>query len=359
MRPTTSLVVGLLLLLPAAFSADLTQYLAPGEAITDQSTFIVGGVPYTLVYIGGEPTFLIDGSHSIITDHALIGRVVNKHFTDLYYPTDAEIAALRADFGAYHDSRNNGDDYPNTKVQLPGMKERMGMEEEVCRYSMFLNVFPCTNSSNCHYTALFMCEEYGDALGCSKLSDIQPDIESFSFASNRLTECEKRAEELFDNMNGSNIRESLVELKAMIPGMLEDEAALESTRFRLPRGEDRCRDCIGLCPRILIDEEHLEGAEVKIDALLRKTEMLGDYSALGTLIGERSDARVRMAEDNAARAYYRSSYDPQKAASQRAVSDARALLAVVANNSVKADADRIDALIAKVDADLLAGSSRT
>jgi hypothetical protein len=67
-------------------------------------------------------------------------------------------------------------------------------------------------------------------------------------------------------------------------------------------------------------------------------------------------ARLGMANTNAQKAYYHSIYDPQKNRSKEAVADARNLLVVVSNGTIGSYADRIDALIAKTDADLAAGN---
>ncbi|MDD5096620.1 MAG: hypothetical protein PHY95_03860 [Candidatus ainarchaeum sp.] len=356
MRPTTGVLIGLLLLLPAAFSADLTRYLAPGESITAQDTFVVDSVAYTLVYIDDEPVFLLDGSGEIITDPDVVGRVVNAYFTELYYPTDAEIAALRADFEAYDDSRNNGDNYPGVKVNLPWLDEEVGYEEEVCRMGLFLHQFPCTNDTDCFTTALFLCDEMGDAIGCSNINDVLPDVKAFSFASNDLEDKMDATFRLMDQMDSRNIRSNLNEIEGLIPGMKEDEEKLEETIFRMPRPGERCSTCLGVCPYIMINGEHLDNASAKIDAMLEKTGMLGDYEALGATMAAVENTRIQMASDNAARAYYHGIYDTLRERGQATAADARALLMVVANSSVSADANRIDALIAKIDADLEAGN---
>jgi hypothetical protein len=356
MRPTTSVLIVLLLLLPAAFSADLTQYLAPGENITGQDTFVVDAVPYTIVYINGEPAFLLDGSGAIITDPEVVGTAMNAHYADLYYPTDEEIAALRADFEAYDDSRNNGDNYPGTVVNLPWLDEEVGYEEEVCRMGLFLQQFPCTNDTDCFTTALFLCDEMGDAIGCSNIEDIMPDVQEFSYASNGLTSKTDAIFLLFDRMDGGNIRESLTEMKGYIPAMMADEEKLESTRFRMPKPDEHCTDCLGVCPYILINEAHLDDADAKIDALLEKTARLEGSEGIGAAMVASENTRILMAADNAARAYYHGIYDPLKTRGQRTAADARALLQVVADSQVSTDANRIDTLITRIDADLTAGN---
>ena len=355
MRPTTSLLVGLLFILSVASCVDVSRYLNTGESVSKEETFAVDGSFYTLIYVGGDPTLLLDNNGNLVSDSSIISRVLMVHFSEMYYPSQSELNALRADFDAYEASRNNGDYYRNASIKLPGMNRSVGIEEEVCRYSLFLNVFPCTNSTNCIYSAMMLCDEFGDALGCSDPRDLQPHVEKFSFADIGMTRDMNRIFALLNNMSSRNIYASLTEIKALTGNIDDYEKDLEGTKFRLPQGGEKCNDCYGLCPRILINESFLESATEKIDAMLEDTALLGDYNAQGVRMGGEAVERLGMANTNAQKAYYHTIYDPQKNRSREAVADARNLLAMVSNGTIGAYADRIDALIAKTDADLAAG----
>lgn len=357
MRPTTSLVVGVLLILSISSCVDVSRYLNTGESVSKEESFSVDGSVYTLIYVGGSPTLLLDNSGHILSDQAIITRVITVHFSEMYYPSQAEISALRADLDAYEASRNNGDFYASTKIKLPGMNKTVGMEEDVCAYSLYLNVFPCTNHTNCIYSAMMLCDELGDALSCSDPErDIQPHVEQFSFAHNGMESSMKRIFSLMDNLDSRNIYSSLTEIKTIMEGLDEYEQDLETTKFRLPQGGEKCRDCYGLCPRIIINESFLASATTKIDDMIEDTVFLGDYNAQGARMAQEANSRLAMATVNANRVYYRSTYDPQKADAQRVVAEARELLQIVSNSTISSYADRVDALITKMDADLNAGN---
>jgi len=356
MRPTTSLLVGLLFVLSVASCVDVSRYLNTGESVSKEETFTVDGSFYTLVYVGGNPTILLDNNGNLVSDSAIISRVLMVHFSEMYYPSQAELNALRSDFDRYDASRNNGDFYKNSSIKLPGMNESVGVEEEVCRYSLFLNIFPCTNSSNCIYSAMMLCDEFGDALGCSDPRDLQPHVEKFSFANMGMTRDMNRIFALLNNLSSKNIYASLTEIKTLTGNLDDYEKDLEGTKFRLPQGGEKCSDCFGLCPRIWINESYLTGAIEKIDAMLGETALLGDYNAQGARMGSEAVARLGMANTNAQKAYYHSIYDPQKNRSSAVVADARNLLVVVSNGTISTYADRIDALITKTDAELVSGN---
>jgi len=357
MRPTTSALVGVLFILAVANCVDISRYLNTGESVSKEETFSVDGSVYTLIYVGASPTLLLDNSGNIISDSTIITRVITEHFSEMYYPSQAELNALRADLDAYDASRNNGDFYPGTHIKLPGMNKTVGMEEEVCAYSLYLNVFPCTNSSNCIYSAMMLCDELGDALNCNNpATDLQPHVEQFAFASNGMTTSMNRIFSLMDNIDSRNIYASLTEIKTIMGGLPEYEQDLETTRFRLPQGGEKCKDCYGLCPRIIINESFLASAGDKIDDMLGDTALLGDFNAQGVRMAQEANSRLAMATVNVNKVYYRSIYDPQRADSQQVVSDARELLQIVSNSTVSSYADRVDALIARADADLNAGN---
>lgn len=356
MRPTTSVLVGVLFILSIASCIDVSQYLNSGENVSKEESFSVDSSVYTLVYVSGNPTLLLDNNGNIVTNSVEISRVLMKHFSDLYYPSPSEISALKGDFEKYDASRNNGDVFKNMSIKLPGMNKSVGVEEEVCRYSLFLNTFPCTNSSNCIYSAMMLCDEFGDSINCDDPRDLQPLVEKFSFANIGMTKDLGRIFSLLDGLTPTNIYASLTEIKTIMQGLSNYEKDLEGTKFRQPRSGEKCSDCMGLCPEIIINETYLAKAEDKIDTMLAKTTLLGDYDAQGTRMAEDANARINKAEANAERAHYNSIYDPQKRVSQAVVRDARDLLVVVSNSTISAYADRVDALITKIDADLNAGN---
>lgn len=352
MRPTASLLVGVLFILSIASCVDVSQYLKSGESVSKEDVFSLDGSVYTLVYVNGDPTMLLDGNGNMVTNSVEISRVLMKHFSDLYYPSPAEISSLRADFEAYDASRNNGDFYKNMSIKLPGMNESVGVEEEVCRYSLFLNTFPCTNSSNCIYASMMLCDEFGEAIGCNDPRDLQPHVEKFSYANIGMEKDINRIFYLLNGLTPTNIYASLTEIKTIMQKLDDYEKDLEGTKFRQPERSEKCTDCMGLCPKIIINETHLAGAEDKIDAMLAKTTLLGDYDAQGTRIAEDEAERIEMARDNVDRAAFHSVYDPVRERAEGAVADARSLLPVVSNSTIGAYADRVDALISKIDSDL-------
>ncbi|MEW5996156.1 MAG: hypothetical protein AB1657_01005 [Candidatus Micrarchaeota archaeon] len=357
MRPTASILIGLLLMLPLMSGASVSQYLGAGEEVTGEETFTADGSVYTLAYVGGEPGLLLRGDGSVVTEPQEISRALMLHFSELYYPSPAELNSLRGEFELYDWSRNNGDFYNNMSIKLPGMSRSVGIEEEVCRYSLYLNVFPCTNSTNCVYSAMMLCDELGDAIGCSDpRRDVQPHVEKFAFASNNMTAGMNAIFGYLGNLSPGNIYGSLTAIGAIADNLDDYEKEIEGTKFRLPQGGERCTDCMGLCPRIIINESHLESAKEKLDAMLGETALLGDYDALGESMGEDAVERVEMARLSAERAYYHSLYDTDRERAQKAVEEADDVLAVVSNSSLNSYAARAEALMAKIDADLAAGN---
>ncbi len=330
MRPTKMLLSMLLLAsILSAFTVD--NYLYQGEEITSEETFIIHGVHYKLIFVDEEPVFLLrDGE--LATDRAEIETALVEHYTTIYYPSGEELQELEDAFRAYDDSRENGDWYKD-------------VEEEECRMSLFLHAFPCTNETDCVLTSYVICEEYGDYVGCMDPADIRDDIEQFAFASNGMEEHTGRIYALIGNISPSTIHQSLAEIQSMIPDMQGYEEDMETSRFRLPVGGEKCNDCWGICPPIDIDADALTTATNKLSIMMDKTASFGDYSAQAQEMSEGAAEREEYYLLNQEREYYHSFIDPWIEDAEEALEDADELFDHISNSSLESTAERVEELV--------------
>ncbi len=125
---TSPKAVVLLLLLAGLVSAlNLSPYFLAGEtaASVAYTNFTVGSNNYSIVDINSVSAFVLK-NQAILTDRAELDSALYSYYTKIYYPTESEIADLRASILQFNNSRNDGYDFKNK-------------EEYVCRNDVLLS----------------------------------------------------------------------------------------------------------------------------------------------------------------------------------------------------------------------------
>jgi hypothetical protein len=330
------------------FSAGVQDYLYTGEEQTGTEAFFALGANYEIIYVDGQEAFLLkDGE--IVDNQGEIEAVLYQYYVEQYYPSQSQIDNLTALLTAYHDSRENGDMWTN-------------IEEEECRMGIFLHAFPCTNDTiptttqeskdnDCYLTASVLCDEYGEYLGCSDPIMIMPVIQDFAISSNRMTEIEEQTLEDLLNLSESNIYDVFLEIKENIEDMEGYEEKLEETPFRVPytAGGDECNSCYGICPPIIIDEEHLVEAEELVDEMLPQLEYIGDYEGVAQSIYDSTIQRTEFKSVNEQKAQYNTQFEPEKTRAEGVLADADELLDHVSDNTVISNSERVREIIESIE----------
>ena len=350
MRPII-LSLCLLLLIGVVSPMALQDYFYEGENQTGTESFTALSASYEIIYIDGNESILLKNGQ-ILKDKAEIEAALYQYYVAQYYPSQTEIDNITALLNLYHDSRENGDMWKD-------------VEEEECRMGIFLHAFPCTNDTipedyeqskqnDCYLTASVLCDEYGDYLGCSDPIMIMPLIQDFAISSNRMTEIDEDVQEELANLTEENIYEVFTELAADIDAMRGYEQKLEETLLRVPytQGGDKCNHCYGMCPPIIIDEQYLDEAEEKLDALLPELHYIGDYELLAQQIYDSTIARDEYKSLNEQREEYVALYAPDKSRAETVLAQSTELLDYVSDDTVLTNSERVEQIMNTIDADI-------
>ncbi|MCP4647548.1 MAG: hypothetical protein GY852_07415 [bacterium] len=330
------------------FSTGAQDYLYTGEEQTGTEAFSALGASYEIIYIDGEEALLMKGGE-LVDNQGEIEAALYQYYVEQYYPSQSQIDTLTELLTMYHDSREDGNMWAD-------------IEEEECRMGIFLHAFPCTNESiptnyeeskynDCYLTASVLCDEYGDYLGCSDPVMIMPIIQDFAISSNKMTEIQEETLADLANLSEENIYEVFLELKENMDDMEGYEEKLEETPLRVPyiAGGDECNQCFGMCPPIIIDEEHLESAEELVDEMLPHLEYIGDYEGVAQSIYDSTIQRTEFKYVNEQRAQYLTEFEPEKTRAEGVLSDAEDLLDHVSDNSVISNSERVREVIKTIE----------
>jgi len=351
MRPITVSLALLLVLGVVLANPAISDYMYAGENQTGSDAFTAFDSTYEIIIIDGHESLMIkDGE--LISDESEIEAALYQHYVAQYYPDEEQISNLTAYLELYHASRENGDLWKD-------------VEEEECRMGIFLHAFPCTNdtiptnfqegkANDCYLTASVLCEEYGDYLGCSDPVMIMPLLQDFALSSNGMTAIQEDVAEELANVTEGNIYDVLMELQADIETMRAYEEKLETTKLRVPNmaAGDECRDCHGICPPIVIDEEHLDAAEDLVDDLLEEVHYIGEYEELAVQIHDETIERTEYKQLNDQRAEYTAIYEPEKNRAVFILQDADELLEYVSDDTVITNSERVEQVMDTISTDL-------
>ncbi len=348
MRPTTVFLC-LLFAFGVLFSINLQVYLYAGENQTGTEKFTALNSSYTLIFINGKETLLLKGD-ALVSDQGEIESALYQYYLSKYYPSKDEIQNIANLLNAYHASRENGDMWE-------------GYEEKTCRTSLFLDSFPCTNSStpsftnysqmkgnNCYLTASLLCDQYGDELGCEDPSQILKMVQDFALSSNDMTRIQNETNAELAAITPENAYGTFTKIKSDMGQLSADEVKLETTKFRIPMGgQKECRDCIGLCPPVIINEQYLKDAGTHIDALLPNLQKVDGYKAEAKSIYDSTLARQGHYTSSTLQEYYTSLFAPEKARAEKALGDADELLLTIDDSTVRENSARIRTLISGIE----------
>ncbi len=347
MRPI-SLSLCLLIMIGLLFSAGVQDYLYTGEEQTGTEAFSALGTSYEIIYVDGEEAFLLKNGE-LVDNQGEIEAALYQYYVVKYYPSQSQIDNLIELLTMYHDSREDGNMWAN-------------IEEEECRMGIFLHAFPCTNDTiptnaqeakdnDCYLTASVLCDEYGDYLGCSDPIMIMPVVQDFAISSNMMTEIEEKTLQDLANLSEENIYDVFLELKENINAMEGYEEKLENTPFRVPytAGGDSCNTCYGMCPPIIIDEEHLVDAEELVDEMLPQLEYIGDYEGVAQSIYDSTIQRTEFKEINEQKAQYGTQLEPEKTRAEGVLADAEDLIDHVSDSTVISNSDRVRQIIETIE----------
>ncbi len=343
------LVIGLL----SAFN--LADYLYPEEsnASVSYTNFTMNATAYSIVAIEGEETFLLKNGEPM-TNLTRIEGVLYSHYVRTYYPGEDDIEELRALIKKFNDSRNDGYDFK-------------GKEEYICRDDVLLSngkitvsgqPVRCVDNETCTKNAMLLFGVYGEGLGLGSPSVIIEPLTEFTPASLRLDGLLSNYTLMLEEMNESNVAETLSFIKDT-SGELDDLAdTVEATIFRTPRLNDTadrkaCQyKCWAICPSFDLDQDAAKDIAELSASMESKLGPFSGYSSAAAGLHNRTSTRMEYVRQGNMEVYYEDVFSPLNESGTATISLAKEALRHVQNRSLQDRLDQLESLHATIPEDI-------
>lgn len=338
--------LGLLLLFSFSAAININDYLYPDEAdaTVEYLDFTYQGTQYSVVTINGENTFLLrDGD--IVDDSTEISDVMYEYFQMQYYPSGDDIDDLRDLVVKYNESRNDGYDWA-------------GKEEYTCRQVIFtdgriiINGEPvaCRDEESCQLNANLLYSAYHQGMGWGSITIVFEPLKEFSYASFGTDDILGNMTEKIDNLDPSNVVDSLTYIRDNVDELRDNAEDIEGTIFRTPRLDDAddradCSlKCFALCPSFQLDYDTLDDIEDTADEMIENIGPYTDFTAAADEITDRTEQRLAYYGDETMASYYRNEFSPIAEDGGDAILQAEEVLSHVLDPSLSNDLGRLKEL---------------
>ena len=240
MAALRTLFAFILLISPLAFAEfSVTPYLYSEEksAKVDYTTFQTSlNQTAKLVKINGEEALLVV-DEKLTSDKAQISFVLGEYYTANYYPSQADLTALKGHADAFNKSRN--------------YMTRYGPAELTCYTGgTFLAYRPCNDYTSCYQTASMVCSITG-AQGCL-LDVLATYIADYQKGITQLNDAYSKFSSVYTSLGPTRITASLSQMDSAFDQMKTAADAISKSKLRFPE-TTTCTDCIGVCPEAHFD----------------------------------------------------------------------------------------------------------
>lgn len=325
-----------------ALSFSPTDYLMPGEenVSISYSNFTFNGNSYSIVSINGSKSFLLENG-SIVSDNNKIYSILHSYYLKEYYPTKTELSEIADLLDKYNKSRNDG--YSPYKNQ----------EEYVCRRTIFtdktiemyingtLQKLWCHDNASCEMVAMLLYSYGAEHFPWSSYKELIQPIKDFSYSSFGTDEILANFSYKLQNINETNVVESISYMKDAIPKLKSYADTIESSIFRFPKrgdsaDEQACKNkCYGICPPLDIDQEgSLMQLKSKIDAIYARVGPILDLNETVTTITNNTAARTEFYENRQKTDAYNQVFGPLESKGEKLESDAQAVYLLIRSGSL-------------------------
>ncbi|MCX6770508.1 MAG: hypothetical protein NTX79_00470 [Candidatus Micrarchaeota archaeon] len=244
----------------------MAPYLYPGENASGVAiaSFASANGTAKLVKVNGVETLLVQND-LIVSDKGQISSILTKYYTDTYYPSASDMAALKGYADAFNASRN--------------YKSRYGPVEKTCYTGgTFLSYKPCNDLSTCMQTAQLVCTITGSD-GCM-IDILGTDILAYKKSIDKLNDAYAKFSAAYSAFSASTAAASLGSIDDAFVAMKAGADEVMKSKLRFPETTS-CSDCLGICPEAHFDYASLTSGRAKVAALEEKVAPL---VLLGTTI---------------------------------------------------------------------------
>jgi hypothetical protein len=340
-------------LMAAAFN--VSSYLYPDEsnASITYENFTLNGTAYSLVRIDGTQSFLLKNGEPM-SNQSKIDSVMYSYFVRSYYPNQTELDSLRGYIKKFNDSRNDGYDFK-------------GKEEYVCRDDILLSngkitvsgkPVRCLDNESCQTNAMLLFSVYGEGLGLGSPTAILQPLLDFTPSSLRMDELLSNYTTRLDNLNDSNVADTINYIEQTSPELKSLSLKIESTLFRTPRLNDTqdrtaCNlKCWAICPSFDLDQDAADHIKTVAAALADKIEPLSDYKDNSALLYNQTVSRLEHVRNVNMETYYSDLFSPLNQSGAQTIDAAQDLLVHVENKSLSSALDDLKSLHATIPEDI-------
>jgi len=312
MRPNPYTLLALFFLLSGAVFAFMpSDYFYPDETVTvTREAFVYDGDDYELLYFNGEETFLLKDSEPI-DDSDEIRQVLYAYYREKYYPSEADLAEIRALVEEFNTSRNNGYDFKKK-------------EEYSCREVIFtdkriiINNEPvwCHDDESCMNNALLLYSAYGQGMGWGSYTVILQPLKDFSYASYGIDFILQNITYKLDTLEDQDAVDVFEYIDDSIPKLEDYVEDIEATVFRTPRLNDSadreaCNlKCYAICPSFDLDEDVLDELREKSGDILDDIGPYAEYEETALKIHDNTMIRFGYHENATTASQYDSVFKP-------------------------------------------------
>lgn len=246
------------LLVPGAFAAiDLTPYLYASEkgATVDYVSFDSGNNTTAKIAKVNNEEMMLLLDDKIVTDKDAIASLITSYYSANFYPSAAELAALKG----YADSFNRSRNYMT----------QFGPAEYQCYTSgTHLDLRPCNDMTSCMNTASLICTLSG-AEGCTVDVLAVPVLE-YKRSVDKLNEGYSKFQSGYSLLGPQTIKTALDQMDAAFDLMKAGADSQSQTKLRYTDAS-KCRDCIGICAEPKPDYVSITAGKKAVADLRAKT----------------------------------------------------------------------------------------
>ncbi|MEW6036238.1 MAG: hypothetical protein AB1529_06505 [Candidatus Micrarchaeota archaeon] len=348
-------VVCLLLLLGVLYSFNVTDYLYPEEsnASISYTNFTLNGTAYSIVNIGGQDAFLLRNG-APVSNRTEIDSLLYSYYIRTYYPSQDELDELSSLIKQFNDSRNDGYDFK-------------GKEEYVCRDDVLLSngkitvsgqPVRCTDNESCTRNAMLLFSVYGQGLNLGSPTVLFQPLYDFTPSSLKMDALLANYSTRLDNLNESNLVETLTYISDTSGELETLSDKIESTIFRTPRlndTEDRaaCQyKCWAICPSFDLDQGAAEDLQGLAEDLVDKIGPLSGYQGMSSEIYNQTLARLEHVKSENMETYYSDVFRPLNSSASSAIGTAEEALTHVQNKTLSGRLDDLKSLHTTIPEDI-------
>ncbi|MCX6773404.1 MAG: hypothetical protein NTY68_00175, partial [Candidatus Micrarchaeota archaeon] len=288
-----------------SFAMNLNQYLYNTSESMSYQNISVENKSYQIISVNGVETFLYNrDDDQLLTDSDQIASVMKKYYIDTYMIKDSDISDILDYISIFDASRNDG-------------TRRANVEEYACRnllavgLSGKLNGDPETSldivMKDINHIAVYISNDWlggGDYADPEKL---KPHLIKYFNSSFVIDEDIISIKDSLDNeeITESNAYSRLTDAKASIDDIYPLETNLEKTIFRSPKTYSECKDCLGICYYVEMNQSALDSAKSLVEAQLENVSKIENADNIGEEISNRTNERLDYVKKNDEKTYYR------------------------------------------------------